>query len=80
MDKYFPDDEAQDTGLGAPQVDETGAFAFPVRPERSSGRLQLCSRPERHAAVKVWHSRANAMPPDGYTASHTANPLQLGKH
>lgn len=28
MDKYFPDDEAQDTGLGAPQVDETGAFAF----------------------------------------------------
>lgn len=28
MDKYFPDDEEADTGLGAPQVDESGAFAF----------------------------------------------------
>ncbi|EPQ28169.1 uncharacterized protein PFL1_04496 [Pseudozyma flocculosa PF-1] len=28
MDKYFPDEEEQDTGLGAPQVDESGAFAF----------------------------------------------------
>ena len=30
MDKYFPDDEEdQDTGIEAPQVNDTGAFAFP---------------------------------------------------
>ncbi|WFD29256.1 Importin alpha subunit (Karyopherin alpha subunit) (Serine-rich RNA polymerase I suppressor protein) [Malassezia sp. CBS 17886] len=30
MDKYFPDDEQeQDTGIDAPQVSESGAFAFP---------------------------------------------------
>lgn len=30
MDKYFPDDDVQeDTGIDAPQVNESGAFAFP---------------------------------------------------
>ncbi|PKI85814.1 Importin alpha subunit (Karyopherin alpha subunit) (Serine-rich RNA polymerase I suppressor protein) [Malassezia vespertilionis] len=30
MDKYFPDDDVQEeTGIDAPQVSETGAFAFP---------------------------------------------------
>jgi len=29
MDKYFPDDdEEENVGIGAPQVDESGAFAF----------------------------------------------------
>jgi hypothetical protein len=29
MDQYFPDEEeAEETGVGAPQVDETGSFAF----------------------------------------------------
>ena len=27
MDKYFPDDEDVDAGIGAPQVDASGAFA-----------------------------------------------------
>ncbi|WFC98602.1 Importin alpha subunit (Karyopherin alpha subunit) (Serine-rich RNA polymerase I suppressor protein) [Malassezia yamatoensis] len=30
MDKYFPDDDVEeDTGIDAPQVNESGAFAFP---------------------------------------------------
>lgn len=28
MDRYFPDDEGDETGLGDAQVDEQGAFAL----------------------------------------------------
>lgn len=28
MDTYFPEDDAEDTGIGGAQVDSQGAFAF----------------------------------------------------
>lgn len=38
MDNYFPDeDEGDNTGVGAPQVDASGAFAFQANQAAPTG-------------------------------------------
>lgn len=44
MDRYFPDDEGDETGLGDAQVDEQGAFALQTNLQAPQGGFSFVSR------------------------------------
>jgi len=45
MDTYFPEDEGEETGIGAAQVDEQGAFAFQTDLQAPQGGFSFVSLP-----------------------------------
>jgi len=52
MDKYFPDDEEVDTGVGAPSVDASGAFAVSSHQNADSLRI-LTIFPQFHSDMSA---------------------------